>query len=107
MGSQDEVTRRAYLQLAAAMGASLVAGCGPSLDLSAGGDAGSDADGDAGKPAGKDSGTIEGADADAASKPLGAYRSGVASFANPGLRRAAVRRAVELAGGMPWLKSGD
>jgi uncharacterized protein (DUF362 family) len=37
----------------------------------------------------------------------GAFPVGVASYEDPALRMAAIATAVELAGGMPWMKPGD
>ena len=88
MTGGNELSRRKFLELAAAAGATLSAGCGTSPPdgrdrLDAGGDG------------------IDGGNAAAAAQV------GVASYAAPAMRRASVRRAVELAGGLPWIRPGD
>ncbi len=86
------LSRRRFLELAAAAGASLaLSGCTDSERV--------DTAADAGEPAG-------GSDASMPINP-GAHVAGVAAFVTVDQRRAAVRRAVELAGGMPWMRPGD
>ena len=91
--TNDELSRRRFLELAAAAGATLSAGCFADP---------------VGGPEAIDAGTRDaGLDREDASRPAAAAQVGVASFAASSLRRASVRRAVELAGGMPWIRPGD
>ncbi len=92
------LTRRALLDLAAALA---LAACGPSPSRFGGDDKG-------GNNGGGDEGGAGGGEGDSGPpKPKGAWPVGIASHSAAKDRGGAVRRAIELAGGLPWLKSGD
>ena len=108
--NDNSLLRRRFLQLAATAGAGMLASACASklgerrdpLDPDGGAP---DADGvDAIAAPGSDAGD---AGADASSKLTGPRRVGIASFVDRSQRRAAVRRAVELAGGVGFVKKGD
>lgn len=107
MRGDDGLRRRRFLHLAATAGAALLAtACGSRGDGDAP-DGGAIASDDAPTPGlDGDVGSTPG-DAGPKSPKSGTRKAGFASFSTPSLRRAAVRRAVELAGGIGWLKSGD
>lgn len=97
-------SRRAFLlDLAAAM---TLAGCGSAAGALTGKDGsdGGDGEGDTGAP--PDVGSDAGVDA-ADGRVPGAFPVAVTSYGAFGDRADAVKRAVMLAGGTPWLKRGD
>lgn len=130
--SERVLARRTFLNLAALVAAELASGCGPSgnpmgagaaggagaggaAGAGAGGAAGTGSGGVAGSGAGGAAGSASGGAAGgggAGGGPAGpdwskAWRAGVSSFTDATSRRTAVKRAIELSGGMPWLKPGD
>lgn len=97
--------RRAFLlDLAAALA---LAGCGSgAIDALAGGEGSDGGRGDGAPP--RDGGPEGAVAADATpDAAVGAFPVGITSYDAPGDRADAVKRAVELAGGVPWIKRGD
>jgi len=106
MSKETDFRRRRFLQLAATAGASMFASaCFGHLGDGADGLKGEDG-GTPGDDSGPDTMTPPGSDA-GPPKPKGSRRVGIASFVDASKRRKAVARAVELAGGLSWLKKGD
>jgi uncharacterized protein (DUF362 family) len=116
------------LNLTALIAAELATGCGPSGGAPGsssapgfGGSAGSGAGGMAGAGAGGAAGSAAGGAAGSAAGGAAGgggaggagpdwskqFRAGISSFTDATSRRTAVKRAIELSGGMPWLKPGD
>lgn len=100
------VSRRAFLDLTVALAGLAAAGCwnerGPGGGGLTGGSGGSGGTGGGGGGAGGTGGT-----GGTGGGPTAHYPVAVAAYEQASSRAAAVRAAIELQGGMPWLKSGD
>lgn len=103
------VSRRRFLDLASAVTTLTLAGCFDDSDDGSGDPNPADPDGSSGS-GGAGTGGAGGAGS-GGSGPIGPPKSGlpvgIAGYEDPALRAAAVVKAIELAGGFPWLKSGD
>jgi uncharacterized protein (DUF362 family) len=99
-------SRRSFLDMTAAtLGGLALSACAPgaTVDDPAPGPPGTGPD----APPASPPGTAPGAPKTPDPSPVGSARVGISSYEAAGARKTAVREAVALAGGMPWLKPGD
>jgi uncharacterized protein (DUF362 family) len=104
--------RRAFLDLTAAVTGLAVSGCLETPPKPIGDDPNGTGSGGAGSGSGGAGGGPGSGGADAAGgagggSNGGAYPVAIAGYEDAALRGAAVRAAIELLGGLPWVKSGD
>ncbi len=111
----NKVGRRQFLELSAAVTAMVLAGCGGTDGINGTTSSGSGGAGGSGSGSGTGTGTGTGTGSGSGSGSGGAgggpiaggYPVGIAGYESAALRGAAVRAAIDLVGGIPWLKHGD
>lgn len=109
MDARNLINRRRLLEIAALAGARLTVGCAPDQDHLAGPSGSTTGQAGSGSGAGQGSGGGggEGGAGGAGPGPVKPFNAGISSFTDPSRRAQAIEKAIDLIGGMSFVKPGD